>query len=297
MIAKEILMIRPRHFGYNPETAASNAFQQSAQIDDAAEKALLEFDEMVAQLRKNGVQVRVENDREDEVLPDAVFPNNWLAVIPGGTLILFPMMAPSRRKEINQSLVDELEEQKGYPRIIDLSHRAPEGEFLEGTGSIVFDHAHRLVYACESPRTNLKLLSELCKKIEYTPVSFHASDASGKEIYHTNVLMSVGKQNVILCTEAIDDAMERSMLKAKIESTGKALLEISFQQMTAFAGNSFLVQAKPHPVWIMSETAYYSLTSAQRDQLKKEGEICAVKIPTIEKLGGGSARCMVAGLY
>ncbi len=297
MIAKEILMIRPRHFGYNPETAASNAFQQAAQIGNAAEKALLEFDAMVNKLQSYGVIVRVENDREDEALPDAVFPNNWLAVIPGGTIIIFPMMAPVRRREINLSVVDALTDQMGYPRMIDLSHRAPDGEFLEGTGSIVFDHAHRLAYACKSPRTNLKLLSTLCEQIEYTPVSFLAADAGGKEIYHTNVMMSVGKQNVILCSEAIDEVMERSMVKAKIQSTGKTVVEISFRQMAAFAGNSYLVQSASGPVWIMSETALQSLNPNQRQLLEAEAAICAVAIPTIEKLGGGSARCMVAGLF
>ncbi len=297
MIPKEILMIRPRHFGYNPETAASNKFQQPSEIENAAQLALDEFDAMVDQLRKNGVIVRVENDREDVVSPDAVFPNNWLAVIPGGTLILFPMMAPSRRNEINRELVNELMAEKKYPRKIDLTERAGKGEFLEGTGSVVFDHAHRVAYACSSPRTDLKLLSELCREIEYTPVSFHAGDINGQEIYHTNVMMSVGKNKVVLCSEAIEDAMERSILTARIASTGKELIEISHRQMAAFAGNVFQVQAGDHPVWIMSETAFRGFTDAQRKSLESDGGICAVRISTIEQLGGGSARCMIAGLY
>ncbi len=297
MIPKEILMIRPRHFGYNPETAASNKFQRQTEIENAAQLALDEFDAMAYQLRKNGVIVRVENDREDVVTPDAVFPNNWLAVIPGGTLILFPMMAPSRRNEINRELVNELLAEKKYPRKIDLTARARKGKFLEGTGSIVFDHAHRIAYACVSPRTDLDLLSELCREIEYTPVSFHAGDINGQEIYHTNVMMSVGKNKVILCSEAIEDSMERSMLTARIAATGKELIEISHTQMAAFTGNVFQVQAGDHPVWIMSESAFKSFTDAQRKSLESDGGICAVRIPTIEQLGGGSARCMVAGLY
>lgn len=296
MVPVSLLMVRPRYFGYNAETAGSNAFQQSSPVTDIAEKAQVEFDEMVKALQKSGVTIRVFNDPE-EPCPDAVFPNNWLAMLPEKRLVVFPMMAPSRRKEINQQIIKTLQTEAKATHTIDISPFAEKNRFLEGTGSIVFDHHHRVAYACESPRTDLTLLSELCHTIGYRPVSFRATDLRGKAIYHTNVLMSIGTDCVVICAEAIDDAIERAMLLAHLRNHGKTIIEISHAQMNAFAGNIFQVQGSLGKRWIMSATAYNAFTPQQLEILSEEGEIVMVKIPVIEKAGGGSARCMIAGLF
>jgi len=292
-----VLMVRPQHFGYNPETAASNAFQQNTIIENAQTRALAEFDAMVLQLRNRGVEVIVAPDQPNVICPDAVFPNNWFCIMPDGKFVLFPMMAESRRKEINPEVKDLLNQKTTLKDTIDLSGKTAENQFLEGTGSIVFDHQFKLAYACESPRTDLKLLEELCQKIGYRAITFLATDASGKAIYHTNVLMAVGEKVVIHCSESIDNVLERAMLIETIRQSGKTLLEISFAQMNEFAGNAFEVKSKNGNHWILSTTAWNALNNEQKEMLGGESGVCAVHIPTIEKLGGGSARCMMAGWF
>lgn len=296
MIPNGILMVRPRHFGFNPQTAESNAFQQKVQMQHPVESAKEEFDSMVRQLREEGIDILVAEDPEIPCA-DAVFPNNWLVAMPDQTLIVFPVMAPNRRNEINPATVDMLRKEIGPGKLIDLSSKAEEGLFLEGTGSITFDYENRLAYASESKRTNLKLLAELCKKIGYESISFGGVDLSGKAIYHTNVLMSVGSKTVILCSESIESGLERKMLHERIRRSGKKLLEISYTQMQAFAGNAMEVKSSKGSCWVMSTTAASSLTTKQKQQLESDGKICAVHIPTIECLGGGSARCMMAGYF
>lgn len=296
MIPDGVLMVRPRHFGFNPETAESNAFQQHGHLEQASYLARAEFDCMVEALSLAGVQVLVASD-PDEPCTDAVFPNNWLACMPDRTLIVFPMMAPSRRKEVNEATIELLRQHINSTRTIDLQSHAEKGEFLEGTGSIVFDHDRRIAYACESPRTHLGLFTSLCKEMNYTGVSFRATDAQGKEIYHTNVVMSVGSRRVLLCEDALDDILERSMLKERIKSSGKELMSLTMSQMQSFAGNAFEVKSRDGKCWILSETAWQSLTPRQQEALQSDGGVCVVSIPTIEQLGGGSARCMVAGFF
>jgi len=297
MIPDAVLMVRPRHFGFNPETAASNSFQQNSTVQDVSLRAIEEFDAMVKTLRDHGISVWVHPDPDDAICPDAVFPNNWLAVMPTGEVVLFPMMAKTRRLEVNYPLVKKLCDEYELGPVTDLTSYARENQFLEGTGSIVFDHDNKLAYACESPRTDLKLLSALCHRLGYEAVSFGAVDLSGQPIYHTNVLMSMGDKTVILCSEAIENSMERAMLHERLRNTGKLIIEISYAQMNHFAGNAFYVRTGVGGKWIFSQRAVESLHAGQIDQLQTDGEIVAVRIPTIETLGGGSARCMVAGLF
>lgn len=297
MSPEAVIMVRPRHFGFNPETADSNAFQKNVNIDDASELAREEFNQMVALLRENGVEVLVFNDPDDPLCTDAVFPNNWFAILPSGTVVLFPMMVESRRKEVNLEMIDELRKKYGLGDVLDYTARADQDVYLEGTGSIIFDHDQRLAYACISPRTNVSLLSELCREIDYRPVTFEATDAKGQQIYHTNVLMSVGEKRVIICSEAIESTIERSMLLEQIGNSGKEILNISFGQLAAFAGNALQVKSHDGSRWILSRTAWDSLRDQQRQTLQSDGGVCIVDIPVIEQLGGGSARCMMAGLY
>lgn len=286
-------MIRPHGFGYNPETAESNHFQQKTDV--SAEAAQLEFDKMVELLEAHGVKVRVFDDLQSD-LTDSVFPNNWITQIPGKCVVVFPMEARSRRREIREDVIRWLSTTTEL-EILDLSSKASEGIYLEGTGSIVFDHENRTAYACESSRTNLNLLSELCYKIGYDPVSFRSVDVNGNEIYHTNVMMSVAEEFAVVCLESIENAIERSLLRRKLEADGKEIIEISYPQMNSFAGNCFEVAGEDGSCLILSQTAFQSLKTEQIKTIEKHCAIIHPDIHLIESAGGGSVRCMVAGLF
>lgn len=290
-------MIRPKHFGFNVETADSNSFQQNIELDEAAEKARAEFDQMVSLLQENNVVVQVFEDIDDP-LPDVVFPNNWISHIPQGPLIVYPMFAPLRRKEVRADIIAWAAQELKISQLIRLDHKVEEEQFLEGTGSIVFDHQQRIAYACESPRTNLDVLTELCQAIDYKPVSFESVDLNGGQIYHTNVMMSVGSKVVLICLESIHNFIEREMVRTAIVKSGKEIIELSYTQMNAFAGNAFEIRnTKGELIYVLSKKSTSALNVEQLSDLKKYYHILELDIPTIETLGGGSVRCMMAGLF
>ena len=296
-----VLMIRPAAFGMNDETAASNAFQKRSDENalDIQQKAVAEFDAFVQKLKQANIEVVVVQDTAEPVKPDAIFPNNWISMQPDGTLVLYPMLAQIRSRE-RRSDIPELLQSLGYlqSKKIDLTGHEQEKCYLEGTGSIVFDHVHKLAYACASPRTNVALLEELCTALGYTPVSFEASDPSGIAIYHTNVLMHIGTGYTVICEEVIPDVLERAMVLQKFKSDGLEIISISWQQLQQFAGNMLEVQTKEgENVLVMSESAYRSLTKSQIERLEKYATILYSDLQTIESIGGGSARCMLAGIH
>ena len=95
-----ILMIRPVNFGFNEETAASNAFQnRSNGHHDVQHKALHEFNRFVNVLQENGVDVTVVDDTPEPHTPDSIFPNNWVSFHENGNVFLYPMQAENRRLE------------------------------------------------------------------------------------------------------------------------------------------------------------------------------------------------------
>ena len=297
-----LLMIRPAQFSYNAETATNNAFQNKMQKENAKDvrkKAIKEFDAFVKKLREAGIVVNVVKDSHNPPKPDAVFPNNWVSFHQEGFIMLYPMMAESRRKERRMKVIEELEEM-GYK--VGEKHRLEYFEkvdiFLEGTGSMIFDHVHRLVYACLSPRTHERLLDEVEKILGYKKVVFHSTDQNGQDIYHTNVMMALGAKYVVICMESIKDAEERVMLLAHFEQTGKEVIEISLEQMNSFAGNMLeVLNERGESHLIMSEQAYKSLKSAQIGQIEKYSKILHSPLYTIERYGGGSARCMMAEVF
>src|SRR5688572_1666948 len=198
-----VLMVRPARFGFNPETATTNAFQREdteLSRGEIERRARVEFDLFAGRLRGAGVNIIVIEDTKEPRTPDAVFPNNWISFHHDGTVILYPMYSPLRRLERRRDIVDRVRA-AGFrvERVIDLSHHENQGRFLEGTGSIVFDHLHRVAYANLSPRTHVEVLKELCGLLDYKPITFRATDQHGQDIYHTNVLMSLGQQFAILC--------------------------------------------------------------------------------------------------
>ena len=297
-----ILMVRPAHFAFNEETAASNAFQSR---DDRLtpqqirQQAMQEFDQFVERLRAAGVQVIVAKDSATPVKPDAVFPNNWVTFHQEGFVVTYPMFAPTRRRERRRQIIDQvLQEGFRSDRRLNFEFNEKRNLFLEGTGSIIFDHHHRLAYACLSPRTDPQLLEDLCQEIGYQKVVFQATDAQNQDIYHTNVMMALGETFVVICLDSVRDPAERRILEQKFEATRKEIVAISLTQMNAFAGNMLQVRnTAGQTLLVMSSTAYHALTPEQIALLERHTQLLHSPIGTIETYGGGSARCMMAEVF
>jgi hypothetical protein len=295
-----VLMVRPKSFGFNPQTADTNAFQNK--VVDAyeliGEKALAEFDKMVDLLRSNGIEVLVIDDTAQPAKPDAIFPNNWISFHHDGTVVLYPMLAENRRIERTNPVLDTIKHNYSINKVIDLTSYEKQNKFLEGTGSIVFDYVNKIAYASRSPRTDEHVLKDINAKLGFKSIVFDAIDEQGQAIYHTNVVMCIGTDFVIICLDAIphDDDLEK--LLGSFSNTGHKVIAISFEQMKLFAGNMMEVKSKPGElVVLLSQKAFYALLPGQLDALSRFVEPIPVNIPTIETYGGGSVRCMVAGIF
>lgn len=296
MLPNHLLVIRAEGFAFNPQTAASNAFQHNNSAIHS-ESALEEFDATIKKLRKNNLIVTVIKD-EDPLRPDAIFPNNWLAQIPNGPLCVFPMKAENRQREVRQDVIDRAMQITGNDAVLDVRLLAKEGEALEGTGSIVFHHPSQTAFACISERTSARLLDAFCKEIGYKAISFEAVTPDGKPIYHTNVLMTIGHTHCIICLEAITNQLEREMVKKQLDQCGLKIVPINYGQMNAFCANMLEVSnTKGERMWICSQTAHESLTMSQLWELAEQSEFVVADIQSIEILGGGGIRCLLAGLF
>ena len=294
----EILMVRPFQFYFNQQTAANNFFQSNINIENANELAIAEFDAMVEKLRAHQIKVNVVQDTKDPSTPDSIFPNNWVSTHTNGTLCLYPMYAENRRAERKSSVIEFLQSNYKIENTLDLTDLEKEGIFLEGTGSMVLDHQNKIAYGCLSERLDKKAFISWCDKMQFKPITFKAVDDKAQPIYHTNVLMCMGNQFVVICLDSIPNEQERQMLLDSFAQTNKEVIEISQDQLNHFAGNMlqvFDITEKPH--LIMSEQAYKSLHTAQLKSLEKYNPLLPISIPTIEALGGGSTRCMMAEIY
>jgi hypothetical protein len=294
-----ILMIRPVNFGFNAQTADSNAFQvQQADQQAVQQKAVQEFDGFVNVLRENGVNVTVIEDTPEPHTPDSIFPNNWVSFHDTGDIFLYPMQAENRRLERREDIIRQLEENFAAKHIIDLSRFEAKNQFLEGTGSMVLDRENKIAYACLSPRTDAEVLKAFCDYTGYKAVTFDAFDPNGKAIYHTNVLMCIGSHFAVICLNSVTNTAEKEAVIQSLKATGKQIINISFEQMNQFAGNMLEVKnADGETLIVMSLTAYGSLTDTQRTELSVSGELIYADIKTIETNGGGSARCMMAEVH
>jgi hypothetical protein len=298
--ANTVMMVRPAAFGFNLETAASNSFQQelNGSADEILERAIEEFDNAVHVLRSNEIGVHIVEDTLVPTKPDAVFPNNWISFHPNGTLILYPMEALNRRCERRLEVVLELQQKFNFEKILDLSHFESQNLFLEGTGSVVFDHENKVAFTAISSRTSEVVLHEFCKQIQYTPIMFSAFDENGQPIYHTNVVMCMGDDFVVVCLECFADKQSRELFRNAMNRLGKRVLEISVMQMNRFAGNMLLLRNNQNEKkLILSETAYQSMNNEQLDFLNEHASLVRLNIPIIETIGGGSARCMLAEVF
>jgi len=287
----------------NEETVVNNYFQSETQLDPrmVVGAAQREFDEFVALLRANAVNVIVAEDIKENDTPDALFPNNWISMHEDGKVGLYPMFAENRRRERRDDILDVLEE-NGFEirEIIDYSSAEEEEIFLEGTGSLILDRENSIAYCALSDRADEELLIEFCEDFEYTPVIFGAFQTSENKrlpIYHTNVMMCVADQFAVICLESIDDKKERKAVKEQLKSTGKRIVAITEKQMHEFAGNMLQVKTKNGPALVMSDRAYRSLQPDQIKTLESFGSIIHPKLEIIETCGGGSARCMMAEIF
>ena len=297
--ADAVLMVRPARFGWNPETADSNRFQRSGIAPGDAAAALAEFDGLVACLDDAGVEVVVASDSPEPVKPDACFPNNWVSFHDDGSVVLYPMMAPSRRAERRTEPVADVE-RKGFrvARTIDLRVLEPRGEFLEGTGSLVLDRSRHIAYACRSPRTTAGALAEFSAALGYRVVAFEALGPDGRPAYHTNVMMAIGEGFSVICADAIPSRARRAAVLEELGRDGGEVIDIDADEMNGFAGNLLALSTRDGaPLVAMSGTALAALAPEKLRRLERHAAIVAVDIPTIERLGGGSVRCMLAEIF
>jgi hypothetical protein len=295
-----ILMIRPAAFFYNQETSLSNRFQQVPGLDhkQIQAQALQEFDAMVALLRDHRMDVLVKEDLPLPPKPDAIFPNNWISFHPDGKVIVYPMLAANRRAEVRMDIVEELKSTHDVKAIIDLTGEADQAVFLEGTGSMVFDYVNQVIYASRSPRTHESLVYRVAATLGYRVIVFNATDENGIPIYHTNVVMSIGSRFAVICLDAIHAEQDQDMLLDQLSASGHKVVAISYAQMLAFAGNCLeVLTSDGEPVVVMSEQAFASLLPGQLDAISRFADVLPVSIRTIETYGGGSVRCMMAGIY
>lgn len=295
-----IFMVRPEHFGYNSQTAESNAFQTDEIIDNSNEirkSAITQFDKFVEKLRAHGIDVQVFHSPKHKKLPDAVFPNNWVTFHEDGSVVLYPMLAENRRLERRLDVIDKIGEIFFIKEVMDLSIEETNGFILEGSGSIVFDHINMIAYANESPRTNKALFERICNKLEFKAIFFKAVDEDGIDIFHTNVMMMIGDGYSVICAESIETSQRTDVLN-ELKKSGLEIIKISNQQMKAFAGNMIQLQNEAGEKFlVMSDTAYHSFDEGQKATLLKYSQIIHSDVSTIENVGGGSARCMIAGIH
>jgi hypothetical protein len=300
--AGAVLMVRPARFGCNPQTAESNAFQAKPELlagEDLQGVALREFHGVAEALERAGVEVLIAADSAQPAKPDAIFPNNWVSFHHDGTVALYPMLAPNRRWERRDEILQQVVRTGGFrvSRTVDLTHRESEDKYLEGTGSVVLDRVHRVAYACSSPRTDLDVLGEFAQQLDYELMTFDALDAGGAAIYHTNVLMAIGTGFAVVCSESIVNDAHRAAVLFKLGTTDHAIVEITAAQMAQFAGNLLELETPKGRVIALSTTALGCLGPAQRRALESRAALIPAEIPTIERVGGGGVRCMLAEIH
>lgn len=292
-------MIRPSRFDFNEQTAQSNVFQISPSPNEHVhEHVLREFDGFVAMLRENKVLVLVVDDDPEQDTPDSIFPNNWISTHDNGTIIIYPVEAENRRAERRLDIIKAIQSGYRFKHFLDLSFFEHSGKFLEGTGSMVIDREYGIIYASISSRTNEEVLSYAASLLQYEVVTFHATDSGRRPIYHTNVMMCIGSGFVVVCLESIHDEEERSRFLSSLIATNKEIIPISTDQMNRFSANILQIRnTEDESLIVMSSGAFEAFTEDQRSALTRYGQIIHSPLGTIERIGGGSARCMIAEIH
>ena len=303
-IANTVMMVEPIAFGFNESAAETNAFQNRVEgtPQEIQNKALIEFQNYVDLLRSHGIKVEVFKDNNDNYTPDSIFPNNWFATSPHDrSFVTFPMANKNRADERREDIINHLVNTYNYELDQSILSYEPKKLFLEGTGSMVLDHVYNIAYACLSPRTHKEVFNDWCKQSGYKPVSFYAHGSDGTEVYHTNVIMTMADEYVIICLESILEDAEREMvIDELVKSSKRSIIDITLEQMNHFAGNMLQLQNEEGKKFlVMSQTAKESLTKEQKEAITNTfgNTIIAPDINLIETIGGGSARCMIAEIF
>ena len=304
--AGAVLMVKPAAFGYNPETAVTNHMQKRGEETEpfAQERACSEFAALVRALVSEGIAVCVAEDSPSPAKPDAVFPNNWVSFHEDGTLVLYPMQAPSRRAERRPEVVATALQRLGFKarRTLDLTHHEKAGRFLEGTGSLVLDHVNRVAYAALSARTHAAVVEEWAREMGYEALMFETRDAGGAPLYHTNVLLCIGARLIVVGTQSIV-AADRARVLERLKSSGREVIELRPSEIERFAGNMLELATWDEAlgdshVLVMSAGARAALSIETFGRLNAcTDTTLAVPLPTIELLGGGGVRCMLAEVF
>lgn len=292
---KRVFMVRPAAFGYNAETAETNAFQKPlVPIDNPQESAIEEFDQLVYQLQQEGADVLVYQDTNHPVKPDAVFPNNWVGLHDKRIRAYYPMLAKNRRLERNADVVEFLDQHLPAQKILDYSDYELQDLAMEGTGSLIFDYLNKRVFASTSPRTQPEIMLRVSNDLGFEPILFDAFDTNGNAYYHTNVILSIGTKYALICADAIPESQRETVLES-LKFPGRTIISISQAQVDTFAGNVLEISnSNDELLIVISQTAIDALRDEQIAMLQRSGLLLIANIPVIESIGGGSVRCMLA---
>lgn len=297
MTATAVVMISPEGFGPNPQTAASNAFQQPDIAPGDLQRARLEWQSVRDQLVAAGVTVHEFRGAVEPRLPDQCFPNNWFSTHPDGSLVLYPMLAENRRAERRADVIQTLQRRYAVSRVIDLSSAERRGEYLEGTGSVVIDYRNQVGYAALSARTDRAMALRLGAELDLDMVVFETGDPAARPYYHSNVIMSIADEFALWCPEALPDPVQRRHVAERLAAGGRQVIEISRAQVGQFAANLLALAGTPGPVIALSDAARKALNADQAARLADHGRLLSVAVPTLERLGGGSVRCLLAEVH
>jgi len=300
----KLMMVAPVAFRFNDETASNNHYQKTVaglSQEKTQEKARFEFDSFVEKLRDKDISVTVIEDTPDTDTPDSIFPNNWVSFHSSGTVVLYPMFAENRRNERRTDILESLRnEGLRIDEVVDMTDAEADSLYLEGTGSMILDRESRIAYAALSVRTDEKLFYDFCRQMDFRPCVFTANqtvDETRHPIYHTNVMMCVADDFVVICLDSIDDMEERHAVIETIEDSNKQIIEIPEEQVNHFAGNMLQVGSEQGKLLVMSSSAFSSLDKDQIEAIEKHCPILHSSLDTIEACGGGSARCMMAEVF
>ncbi len=293
-------MIAPTKFGFNEEAFKTNSFQNRPDpaFTSVNQTALEEFDRFVESLKELKVDVRRISDFGNSTTPDSIFPNNWFSTHSSGALCLYPMAVENRRAERRTDIIDDLKKEFGY-QIIDFTHLENQNIYLEGTGSLLLDHDNKVAYGAISPRTHQVALEKFAKTLNFEPVAFEAYGKTGELIYHTNVMMCIGDKYIIVGMDTVKES-DRKMLQQHLDNSGKQIIYLTNEQVYQhFGGNMLQIRNTDNEtILVMSSQARKSLNADQLNQLESLNDhILAPEIPTIESVGGGSVRCMIAEIF
>jgi hypothetical protein len=295
-----VLLIRPHHFTPNPITAEDNVFQVTGHAPGAAAAALSraacgEVTGVAPALEAEGIRVHLFDD-EDTTRPDSVFPNNWLSTHAGGRIAVHPMYAENRRTERRWDIVELLKRVYRVQDVIDYSGLELDDVFLEGTGAMVLDHGARIAYVARSRRADPIALERFCTTFGYEPMVFDAADPTGVPIYHTNVMMCIGTEFALVGRDLITSERRRLEVAERLGEYGRTVIDLTFEQVVAFAGNALELRSPTGRVLAISSRGLASLRPEQVAAIEESCRILPLDVATIE-LAGGSVRCMLAGIH